>query len=61
MKKKWKKKVKKNDNKNLLDFSNIFDEYTELNWEEELSAYLEAACAPESTGILLWWGGHEKT
>ena len=40
------RKDKKNENNNLLDFSNIFDEDTELNWEEELSAYLEAPCAP---------------
>ena len=34
-------------NNKLLDFSVIFDEDEEQNWEEELNNYLDAPCAPE--------------
>ena len=46
-------------NNKLLDFSVIFDEDEEQNWEEELNNYLDAPCAPEYTNILDWWRKHE--
>ena len=39
-------------NNKLLDFSVIFNEDEDKNWEEELNNYLDAPCAPEYTNIL---------